>query len=171
MEYNGILLQRGNAMSETYDQALTRARPWDQWPNEPAGAYKRFVVFRELGPGRSLNRAYQEFLRLSGVTKGVEGRRAPGCWQRYAEEWSWAERCHGFDIASFAARGQKVVVLYLECILEATRKLLRGIQNGRGPVTEAEINDALETLARLIPPEAVYGTLLNASGRGATIPS
>ena len=83
-------------------------KAWDQQPGEPAAAYARFLVYRGLGPCRSLDKA----ARAYGGSKG----RAPGNWFREAAAWKWQERAQAWDIATFAEVGKRAVVAYLALI-------------------------------------------------------
>src|SRR5262249_5670477 len=77
-------------------------KPWDQRPDEPDPAFVRFLIYRDLGPGRSLIQAYLAFLRLlDGSTEGVERRSIPGQWYRDSRQWEWVRRARAWDVEVF----------------------------------------------------------------------
>jgi hypothetical protein len=84
-------------MSETCDQALTRARPWDQLPDEPVASYRRFLVYRDLGFKRSLLAAYRIWFSRRGKGDRVP-QYPPGQWIREAARFRWRERACQWDI-------------------------------------------------------------------------
>src|SRR5262249_28786381 len=46
--------------------AENKLKPWDQQPDEPDAAYSRFLMYRNLGPARTLDAAFANFLRAGG---------------------------------------------------------------------------------------------------------
>jgi hypothetical protein len=60
-----------------------KRQPWDQQPDEPGRCYARFLLFRNMGPSRSVEAAY----RLVARAKEGEKRRAPGAWHRASQTY------------------------------------------------------------------------------------
>jgi hypothetical protein len=67
------------------------AQDWNRRDGEPAKAYAAFSKYRDLGPDRSLNAAYQVD---SGLPASV---RAPGYWAEWSSAWEWVERAAAYD--------------------------------------------------------------------------
>jgi hypothetical protein len=76
--------------------------------NEPAAAYAKFVIYRDLGMNRSLRKAYRLYLeRQEGATqvgKGLgenlpkkEVKHLPGQWVRLSKLYQWHKRADDFD--------------------------------------------------------------------------
>lgn len=65
--------------------------PYEQQPGESSRAFRAFAFYRELGPERSIDRAYTEY--LGGAKPG----RAPGQWNAWSRERAWVERASAYD--------------------------------------------------------------------------
>lgn len=74
--------------------------PWEQLPDEPDNAYERFLVYRDLGHGRSLSKAYQAACGLE------QCKRVPGNWQRHSKRLQWPERAIKWDIDRLQREGE-----------------------------------------------------------------
>ena len=69
---------------------------------EPIRWYNRFVIYREMGPDRSLLGAYKLFL-VAQNGEGEPGRnsrpvKAPSPWTRECERWQWKVRAEAWDM-------------------------------------------------------------------------
>jgi hypothetical protein len=84
------------------------SHPWDQVSGESGPAYVAFGVFRDLGPERSLRKAYsvlspQRALRAQRATKELKdntrsGRiSVPSQWKNWSRDHKWQERAKAFD--------------------------------------------------------------------------
>lgn len=90
------------------------AHPWERQPGESAKAFSAFCVYRDLGLGRSIVRAYQ---LGTGRPAAVH---AGGSWCKWAHQHRWTERADNYDrfceelkleareMARDAARGELV---------------------------------------------------------------
>jgi hypothetical protein len=68
-------------------------QPWDRQKGESEAAYRAFLAYRDLGPGRSREAAYA---RWAGHGKGTE--RAPaGKFTKWCAENDWVERARAWD--------------------------------------------------------------------------
>jgi hypothetical protein len=76
--------------------------------NEPAAAYAKFVIYRDLGECRSLLKAYQAYVQQReeatklGQELGVnqvkkEVKHLPGQWVRLSRLYRWHKRADDFD--------------------------------------------------------------------------
>lgn len=71
-------------------------KPWDRYARETDAAYTAFVIFRDLGPTRSIVEAYRR--RKTGqVECRVHAKQAGGGWNRWAGEFRWMERALAWD--------------------------------------------------------------------------
>jgi hypothetical protein len=85
-------------------------RVWERQTNEPSRAYAAFLVFRNLGHGRSLSEAYKrwraeeegkpqgEIPRLLGAEK-PDAIYPASNWRRWRERWKWDDRATAWDDA------------------------------------------------------------------------
>jgi hypothetical protein len=68
---------------------------WDQREEEPKIWYERFSIFRLIGPGRSIAKAYRKWRLL---TKGeITTKYTSNNWYDVAREWHWEERASAWD--------------------------------------------------------------------------
>jgi hypothetical protein len=70
------------------------AEPWQRQPGESAKSYAAFQIYRSLGPGRSIRKAFERH------QEGISGRRparVPGCWTRWGWKNDWARRAQAWD--------------------------------------------------------------------------
>src|SRR5262245_42296347 len=74
---------------------------WEQQPDESSAAFGAFVLFRDLGPRRSLDEAARRYHarpesdpnpRPDGRRKGASGRI-----REWAEKYHWRERTRAWD--------------------------------------------------------------------------
>lgn len=67
---------------------------WEQQPEEPNKWFRRFEIYRRLGPNRAMLAAY----RKESAEAGREKRdRTPGSWVTMFRRWKWAERAAAWD--------------------------------------------------------------------------
>lgn len=81
---------------------------WERQTSEPSRAYAAFLVFRNLGHGRSLSEAYKRWKAEEDATPQGEAPRLAGGdkpevswpasnWRRWRERWKWDERATAWD--------------------------------------------------------------------------
>ena len=122
--------------------------PWDQLPDEPITAYRNFLVYRDIGPGRTFEKAYE-------VKKGVK-KRIPGSFQRQANDYRWQERATAWDIEQMSQYGTKAVINWVLSIVELSEQTLIEIQSGRlKPRSFDQLLGALDVLGKFVTPETV----------------
>jgi hypothetical protein len=89
---------------------------------EGAKAYSAFVTYRELGPGRSVDKAYAVH---AGHQMGTK--RAPGRWKEWSRQYDWLARARAYD--DFLERERRAAVTEYErsraAKLEERRALLQ----------------------------------------------
>ena len=69
--------------------------PWARQHGEPGLWYGRFVVYRDLGPERTIEAAY----RVVREREGLRSARPGAAWYGAAKDWAWAERAAAWDDA------------------------------------------------------------------------
>jgi hypothetical protein len=108
-------------------------QPWDRLPGEPAAAYARFLVYRNLGPARTLERAYAAY---AGVPEGTERPLVPGRWRKDSAAWRWVERSREWDIVMLSQAGREAVAAFAAAVQQVSERLLAAVADrkcGRGP--------------------------------------
>lgn len=73
---------------------MANQQKWERQPNEPSDWYERFLIFKLLGPGRSLLGAYNQVQIREGRQKS---KGASPSWRKQAKEWQWESRAEAWD--------------------------------------------------------------------------
>src|SRR5262245_47569840 len=130
--------------------------PWDQRPGESSAAYRRFLIYRDLGPGRSLRAADRAARQgREPYTKRHGKTRCSGQWSDDCRHFDWVTRAHAWDVYQLATHGQTAVVAFVSALEAATRKLLERLERVKGPATWKEITEAMLVLSECIPAETL----------------
>jgi hypothetical protein len=79
---------------------MERLRTWERLADEPIKWYKRFEVFRKLGPDRTFIAAYRAVAAAEGYTYP----RVSNAWRAAARRWRWRERAKAWDEVEAARR-------------------------------------------------------------------
>jgi hypothetical protein len=125
--------------------------PWDQQPDEPAAAYARFLAYRNLGPGRSVEAAYQAYTGRKTAGKSRKSQAVSGTWTADCAGNNWVARAQAWDLHQMAAQGQLAVVGFVHGLEAYTHKVLEALRLTKGPTTWDEITEALHVLSNVIP--------------------
>lgn len=120
---------------------------WEQLQGEPNQHYSWFLAYRNLGPSRSLDRAYQ-------VMKGNKEVQAPGPWASASSQWRWVERAAAWDVHVLSEAGAAVVVRFVDAMRELAEQTIVGLRS-HPPASFSEALRGMEALANLVPAEAV----------------
>ena len=85
-------------------------------------AYRQFLIYKNIGPGRSLTLAYKfhlatlpivEAKREAEVLKGIKKcNRHPGSWQEECIKYKWVERSQAWDIAQLQKVGSDIAIVW-----------------------------------------------------------
>ncbi len=123
---------------------------WDQLPDEPIDSYGRFVIFRNLGPGRTLGTAYQAFrLTFQNAIPEVNPRKTrlyvPGHWGLDSSSWNWHKRADAYDAHVFETYGERAVVKFIGALDRIADKVCRALAKSK--IRPKSWRDCLEALA------------------------
>ncbi|NIM04493.1 MAG: hypothetical protein GTN69_02420, partial [Armatimonadetes bacterium] len=120
--------------------------PWDRRKGEPASAYGKFLIYRNLGPKRSLARAAEQCDVSLGRLKQL------------SVEWSWLARALAWDHWHFQKQRQQELADYQE----SHRRIRREAQDwqciARAQISSWVCRDAngqLQLTRELSPSEAL----------------
>lgn len=132
---------------------------WNQLDGEDAADYAKFLVYRNLGPGRSLDRAYRAYRRRR-VTKSGAPLQAPGSWAKLSVRYEWVNRASRWDVYHLEQAVPEVVSTIFALIGEFARKTLESVQSGAvSPRNWDDVLRAIDGLTALVSPEAAAAAL------------
>jgi len=143
------------------------AKPWEQLPGEPDTAYVRFLIYRDLGPSRSIDSAYAAATAGSAPNGTKAHRRANGQWKHDSAEYHWPERARAWDIAVLSELVPETASLIFTTINEAARVTLEKLREGKlKPRTWPQLLESVTILAGFISPEVISATVDHAANDG-----
>lgn len=132
-------------------------RPWDQLPDEPDKAYACFLVYRDLGPGRSIDKAYQS------VSKSSKGRN--GQWLYYSSVYHWPERASSWDVAMLSQYGADTVVNWVKSLAKLSELAFAKVSSGDVEIRNlSQLLDVINVLGNFVTPETVQAAREFTSG-------
>lgn len=135
--------------------------PWDQQPGEPGEAFARFLLYRNLGPGRSLQLAYETYVGTfrnanADATKGNKKPQVPGHWGDDSARWRWVDRASAWDIHTLSTHGQRLSALWVGILLAAAEKCAQKLaQPNCKPKDFMQAVSVIDRLAPFLSPDAV----------------
>lgn len=128
-----------------------KKREWDQQRGESDKHYAMFLAYRNLGPSRTI---YRAFIASGKVSKSAD-RRAPNNWVAPANKFRWAERAAAWDVEMLLLHGQQTVAAIIALLHELATTALMAL---RDDTTEPKRQDAISIWKEIAPyasPEAV----------------
>lgn len=136
-------------------------KPWDQQPEEPNESYGRFLLYRNLGPGRSLQLAYSTFVaQFRNATDAAKSpkkpQQVPGHWNDVSAQWSWVDRASAWDVEMLRTHGERLSVLWVGILTLAAEKCAQKLaQPGCRPKDFMQAVAVIDKLAAFLTPDAV----------------
>lgn len=144
---------------------------WEQQSDEPVSAYKRFLIYRSLGPARSVERAYEVYARsransrpcaprVDGAEAPTSGRIRSGTWLANSLRWRWRDRADAWDATMLTQTVPEAMAAIFGSIGELARVTLETLV-GRElrPTSWGQLVEAVSTLAGFIAPETVQAAI------------
>lgn len=133
--------------------------PWDQREGEAPESYTRFLIFRNLGPGRTLLLAAIEYraLRPTNAKKRHSTQRyVPGHWGDDAKKNEWHERAVAWDIAQLTKQGDELCRYWVGILVSAARKAAIKLTDPRcNPKDFAQCITVIEKLSPYLTPDVL----------------
>ncbi len=135
------------------------AESWDKLPGESDEAYARFLIYRNVGPRRSLKRAYLHYLRVyDEFTGGTKRLHVPGSWHADCASNFWCDRAVAWDIRNLSAYGARVAVLHVRAVAILAEKNARhAVKLAPGDDGFSDLLASMRTVAEFLTPEVVRG--------------
>jgi len=141
---------------------IEQKKPWEQLSGEPDAAYTRFLIYRNLGPARSLDAAYRAFVGSSATKRAKTQAKANGQWTKDSAQWNWDERARAWDIALLSQMVPEAAVTILNLINETARVALETLKFGKlKPRTWNALSETVTILASFISPETIKAAIDN----------
>lgn len=130
---------------------LPDCKPWERQEDEPAEAYERFLIYRNMGPQRSVQAAYQS--TVPG-RKGTKKPQRSGTWGSECAKWSWVERAHEWDIDGLSRHGERAIVAVAALLEMMAVNALEGFAKHK-PKSFAEVIELVKLLGGYVNDEAL----------------
>lgn len=152
------------------------AELWRQREGESDEAYGRFLIYRNLGPGRSLQLAYETYLATfrnsaTDATKGHKRPQVPGHWGDDSARHEWCDRAAKWDVAQLEEQGVELARLWAGILIAAATKAAVKLADPR--CKPKDFMQALAVIDRVAPyltPDALKHIKPPAGDSGAAKP-
>lgn len=133
--------------------------PWDQQASESDTQYAQFLTYRDLGPSRSLRRAYRLcFQRDERAGRAPKG--PSGAFKEAATRHRWAERAGAWDLRNLRAYGRRVAPLFVHSLELLARKGEAAARRFRpGEPGWSDVLATANLLGKLLEPARQAGAL------------
>jgi len=138
------------------------ANAWDQLPGEPPEAYARFLIYRNLGPARTIDAAY-------GASAGNrrKSQSTSGQWLADSSAYNWRERAARWDVAQLSVVVPETTGLIFEAIAEYSKIVLEELKaRKRKPGSWIELKEYLVVLSNLVSPDVIAAAADHARAAG-----
>jgi hypothetical protein len=145
---------------------------WDQLRDEPDDAFGYFLIYRNLGPGRTLSLAYNFFcstFRNANAEAIHSGKPRPvsGQWCELSARWRWGERAADWDHHNFKQYGKRAAVKFVAALDKVADRVCEAL--ARPGMRPRKWDDLVKALA-IIQAYAGPGTITE-FGERASDPS
>jgi hypothetical protein len=134
-------------------------------PDETARAYRAFCVYRDLGPDRSLDRAWQRFCANQGKEHGPAMRR-PGHWTAWSTRFQWVDRADAYD--DLIDETRRIADAEFSRKHQQDRSRFKHQDEPRMEKLVLTIDDVFERLAKASQMEAIQVSFDKATGKKIT---
>lgn len=127
---------------------------WDQLENESNAAYARFLAYRNLGPGRTLQRAYESHKATLPAKKRNKTKTFTQQWANDSTQFRWVERATAWDVENMLQQGERTATLYMQFMERYLQKLYAALDNVE-PEKFDEVTKGFATLGQFFTPEVL----------------
>ena len=125
------------------------SKPWDQQPNEGNAAYSHFLAYRNLGPTRTLEKAYRAIKRNDTLS-------VPGNWAKESERYQWVDRATAWDVDRLLSQGERTATLYMAAVEKYVERLYTSLaEQDIKPDDFDSLTKSIELLHKLLPGETI----------------
>lgn len=145
--------------------AMPKSNPWEKRDDESNAAYARFLIYRNLGVGRSLDLAYHSL-----VVSKRDKTRVSGQWQEDSSRYEWKARADAWDVYILTEVARGVVVKYVNALDKAFQRIIDSLSDAKmKPDNWGQVIGSLTTLGEFIPQETV--ATIRQNNEGDIVPS
>jgi hypothetical protein len=146
---------------------------WEQREDESDAAYVRFLIYRSLGPARSLVAAYQVVEpKATKRNKKQQGnnQQVSGQWTKDSAQFDWPARASAWDVQMLTEVGRETVINFLNALKLASEKTVAALSNEKiRPTSWRAALEAVILLGSFIPSETVARIQSDASDNRAGV--
>lgn len=148
-------------------------RPWDQQPGESDERYTRFLLYRNIGPSRSLRKAYYHYLQeYDGFRGPIKGVRPPHQWAADSSQWGWVARSSAWDVHNLTGHGSRIVALHFQAMTKVAEKNLKwAARLDPGDDGFADLIRSMQMIQNMLTPDLVRGIKDEPARRPADAPA
>lgn len=133
---------------------------WSQLQDESDTAYIRFLIYRDLGPARSIDAAYAAHQGEEAAKGSKRQQRAPGQWTNDSAQYRWPERARAWDRALLVDLVPEAAGMIFHAVNETARATLQQLQSGKlRPRTWPQLMGTVTILASFISPETIRAAI------------
>jgi hypothetical protein len=123
-------------------------------PGESDDEYRKFLIFRGLGPDRSMLKAYKKYAPERSAYS------VSGDWSRAAKRNHWQERARAFDKDCLDRAGKASVYELTLLLKDCIRVMGKAIRSGNvKPESWSQLLEGITLVSQIIPPSAVAAML------------
>jgi hypothetical protein len=140
---------------------------WEQQEGEPDISYIRFLYYRNLGPERTLEKAYNSYV-YSGEIETTEKAivtakkshkrlyKIPGIWSDDSSKYRWIYRANQYDIHNLSISGKVIIDRVYKSLAVFSEQLLEIMKQGEiRPKNFDQLLEGLTLVANILSPESV----------------
>lgn len=129
---------------------------WERRRSESQTAYARFLFYRNLGPGRTLQAAWQAYHASVPDRTESDAGIVSGQWKQDSADYDWPARAAAWDVHNLTEASAAVVCDYVAVLQGAARKALEKLSQADFVIPDWEsFLETIRALGEYIPREAV----------------
>ncbi len=132
---------------------------WEQRKDEDNVSFGRFLTYRNLGPLRSLKKAYLAYRnRFANANPGIEPNQPSGQWRMDSMKHGWVKRAQAWDKHNLPRYGTRAAILYFRSLDKMAAKVYAKVPTAElGGDEMPDIIAALNMLGKQLTPDALRG--------------
>jgi hypothetical protein len=130
-------------------------KPWEQREDESNAAYARFLAYRNLGPLRTLQKAYEAYQADQPEKNRNKTKKFTQQWANDSTGFGWVDRATAWDVDNFLTKGERTATLYMSAVERYTEILFQFLDQGVQPDDFDSATKSIELLHKLLPGETI----------------